>query len=145
MTAAAASPLVLATLLAFAGASAFGQTAPAATPAAPAAPAAPAQAVPDLPAPRAAATNAEATDAAGAPLVESAQPATKTKEAKVEHLVTEDSQVRIDETRVRGVTTKIVVHSKIPGMGSYEIQPRNPAVDRQNDPAAGMRLFNFGW
>jgi len=72
-------------------------------------------------------------------------PATKTKDAKVEHLVTEDSQVRIDETRVRGVTTKIVVHSKIPGMGSYEIQPRDPGVDPANDKSAGMRLFKFGF
>ncbi len=77
-------------------------------------------------------------------LVETA-PATKTKDAKVEHLVTEDSQVKIEETRVRGVTTKIVVHSKIPGMGSYEIQPRDPSVDPENDKAAGMRLFNFGF
>ena len=77
-------------------------------------------------------------------LVETA-PATKTKDAKVEHLVTEDSQVKIEETRVRGVTTKIVVHSKIPGMGSYEIQPRDPSVDPENDKGAGMRLFNFGF
>lgn len=86
---------------------------------------------------------APTTDAA-APLVETA-PATKTKDAKVEHLVTEDSQVRIEETRVRGVTKKIVVHSKIPGVGSYEIQPRDPGVDPENDHAAGMRLFNFSF
>ncbi len=78
-------------------------------------------------------------------LVETAPATTKVKEAKVEHLVTEDSQVKIEETRVRGVTTKIVVHSKIPGMGSYEIQPRDPSVDPENDKAAGMRLFNFGF
>jgi glucose/arabinose dehydrogenase len=72
-------------------------------------------------------------------------PPSKVKEPKVEHLVTEDSQVRIEETRVRGVTKKIVVHSKIPGMGSYEIQPRDPGVDPENDKGAGMRLFQFGF
>ena len=69
----------------------------------------------------------------------------KVKEAKVEHLVTEDSQVRIEELRVRGVTKRIVVHSKIPGMGSYEIQPRDPGLAPENDKGAGMRLFNFGF
>jgi len=58
--------------------------------------------------------------------------------------VSEDSQVRIDETRVRGVTKKIVVHSKITG-GSYEIQPRDPSIDPENDKGAGMRLFQFGF
>ena len=46
---------------------------------------------------------------------------------------------------MRGVTTKIVVHSKIPGMGSYEIQPRDPSIDPENDKSAGMRLFKFGF
>jgi hypothetical protein len=117
MTARLASPLVLAALLGLAGASAFAQTAPAATPPA---------------------------DPATGELVETA-PATKAKDAKIEHLVTEDSQVRIEETRVRGVTKKIVVHSKIPGMGSYEIQPRDPSIAPENDHGAGMRLFNFGF
>ena len=72
-------------------------------------------------------------------------PAAPSKDARIEHLVTEDSQVKIEETRVRGVTTKIVVHSKIPGMGSYEIQPRDPSVDPENDKGAGMRLFQFGF
>ena len=118
-----ASNLVLATLLALAGSAASAQTTT--TEPAPAAPAAaPADAAP--------------------PLVETA-PATKGKDAKIEHLVTEDSQVRIEETRVRGVTKKIVVHSKIPGVGSYEIQPKDPSVDPENDHGAGMRLFNFGF
>jgi len=77
------------------------------------------------------------------PLVETAAPATK--DPKIQHLVTEDSQVRIEETRVRGVTTHIVVHSKIPGMGSYEIQPRDPSVSPDADKTAGMRLFSFGF
>jgi hypothetical protein len=136
MTARTAPSLVLAALLALAGVPALAQQAPA-TPAS--------GAVPDLPARSAAATTAETKDAAGAPIVETAAPPTKTRDGKVEHLVTEDSQVRIEETRVRGVTKKIVVYSKIPGMGSYEIQPRDPSVERANDPAAGMRLFNFSF
>ena len=79
------------------------------------------------------------------PPVETAATGPHASDARIEHLVTEDSQVRIEETRVRGVTKKIVVHSKIPGMGSYEIQPRDPSIDPENDHGAGMRLFNFGF
>ena len=122
MTARLVSPFVLAALLGLAGASAFAQTAPAAT--------APAATPP--------------VDPESGALVETA-PATKSKDAKIEHLVVEDSQVRIEETRVRGVTKKIVVHSKIPGMGSYEIQPKDPGLAPENDHAAGMRTFSFGF
>ena len=90
---------------------------------------------------------------APAPAASGAEPGTqdegatlsKTPDARIEHLVTEDSQVRIEETRVRGVTTSIVVHSKMRGMGSYAIQPTNPALDRQVDPAAGKRLWTWGF
>jgi hypothetical protein len=132
MTARLPSPLVLAALLAFCGSSAFAQG-PHSVPA-------PAKAPETATAPAA----APGVDPATGELVETA-PATKTKDAKIEHLVTEDSQVRIEETRVRGVTKKIVVHSKIPGMGSYEIQPRDPSIDPENDKGAGMRLFQFGF
>jgi len=121
-----AAPRLVATFLAALAAAASAQTTEAQAPAA-AAPQSPASAVAALPT-----------------LVENA-PAAKAKEPKVEHLVTEDSQVRIEETRVRGVTRKIVVHSKIPGMGSYEIQPKDPGVDPENDHGAGMRLFNFSF
>lgn len=130
MTARFAQSLVLAVLLALGASSAFAQGARP-TPA-------PAKAPEPAPAPVA------GVDPATGELVEAA-PATRSNDAKVEHLVTQDSQVRIDETRVRGVTTKIVVHSKIPGMGSYEIQPRDPGVDPENDKRAGMRLFKFGF
>ena len=50
--------------------------------------------------------------------------------------MTEDSQVEIEETRVRGVTKKIVVHSKITG-GSYEIQPKDPSLAPENDHGRG--------
>jgi len=127
MTARTASPLVLATLLALAGTSAFAQRGP--NPPSPVSP-------------QAAAASASAVDPATGELVETAS-ATPSKDAKIEHLVVEDSQVRIEETRVRGVTKKIVVHSKIPGMGSYEIQPKDPGVSPENDHGAGMRTFTF--
>jgi hypothetical protein len=126
MTARTASPLVLATLLALVGTSAFAQRG--ANPPSPVHPAAPAVA-------------ASAIDPATGELVETA--AAPSKDAKVEHLVVEDSQVKIEETRVRGVTKKIVVHSKIPGMGSYELQPKDPGVAPENDHGAGMRTFTF--
>ena len=130
MTARPASSFVLAALMGLAGASAFAQHAPAAPAPAPA------------PAPAAPATTQ--VDPESGALVETA-PATKSKDAKIEHLVVEDSQVKIEETRVRGVTKKIVVHSKIPGMGSYEIQPKDPSLAPENDHAAGMRTFTFGF
>ncbi len=128
MTARTVSPLVLAALLALAGTSAFAQHNPKAAP-------------------------AHETEAASAPkasvdpvtgaLVDEAPPV-PAKEAKVEHLVSEDSQVRIEETRVRGAITKIVVHSKITG-DSYEIQPRDNRLPPELDKAAGMRTFSWGF
>ena len=128
MTARSISPFVFATLLALACAGALAQHGPAPAPKAAPAP---------EPAPKA------SVDPATGALVDEAPPV-PSKDAKIEHLVTEDSQVKIDETRVRGVTTKIVVHSKITG-GSYEIQPRDPSKPREQDAAAGMRTFSFGF
>ena len=128
MTARCISPLVFATLLALAGTTAFAQHG-----AAPAAKPAPAPA----PAP------AAGVDPTTGALVETA-PAGSSKDAKIEHLVTEDSQVKIEETRVRGVTKKIVVHSKITG-GNYEIQPKDPSKAPEDDHGAGMRTFSFGF
>ncbi len=121
MTARIASSLALAALLGLAGTSAFAQTAKAPAPVA-----------------------TPPVDPVSGELVETA-PAATAKDARIEHLVTEDSQVKIEETRVRGVTRKIVVHSKIPGMGSYEIQPKDPSLAPENDHAAGMRTFTFGF
>jgi hypothetical protein len=125
MTARLASSLVLAALIGLPAASAFAQHTPVA------------------PAPAAAAATPPPVDPESGALVETA-PATKGKDARIEHLVSEDSQVRIEETRVRGAATKIVVHSKITG-GSYEIQPRDPHLDPEHDKAAGMRTFSFGF
>jgi len=128
MTARPASSFVFAALLALAGASAFAQHGPAPAPKPEPAPA---------PAPKA------SIDPESGALVDEAPPV-PSKDAKIEHLVSEDSQVRIDETRVRGVTTKIVVHSKITG-DSYQIQPRDLSKPREQDPAAGMRTFSWGF
>jgi len=128
MTARLTSSLVLAALLALAGTSAFAQHGPAPAP---------------KPAPATAAAPEAAVDPTSGVLVETA-PAAPGKDAKIEHLVSEDSQVKIEETRVRGVTKKIVVHSKITG-GSYEIQPKDPSRSPDQDHGAGMRTFSFGF
>jgi hypothetical protein len=127
MIARLAPTLAAAALLALAGTSAFAQHNPKPAPAP----------APEAPAPKA------SVDPATGTLVDEAPPA-PSKDAKVEHLVSEDSQVRIEETRVRGVTKKIVVHSKITG-DSYEIQPRDPSQAPEHDKAAGMRTFTFGF
>ena len=127
MIARLAPTLAAAALLALAGTSAFAQHTPKPAPAP----------APEAPAPKA------SVDPATGTLVDEAPP-TASKDAKVEHLVAEDSQVRIDETRVRGVTKKIVVHSKITG-DSYEIQPRDPSLAPEHDKAAGMRTFTWGF
>ncbi len=127
MTARTVSSFAFAALLTLAGASAFAQHGPAPAP---------------KPAPAPAAPEAAVDPATGA-LVETA-PAGSSKDAKIEHIVTEDSQVRIDETRVRGITRRIVVHSKITG-DSYEIQPRDPSRAPDEDHGAGQRLFSFGF
>jgi len=128
MTARLTSPLAFAALLALAGTSAFAQHGPAPAP---------------KPAPATAAAPEAAVDPTSGVLVETA-PAAPGKDAKIEHLVSEDSQVKIEETRVRGVTKKIVVHSKITG-GSYEIQPKDPSRAPDQDHGAGMRTFSFGF
>ena len=128
MTARLTLSLVSAALLALAGTSAFAQHGPAPAP---------------KPAPATAAAPEAAVDPTSGVLVETA-PAAPGKDAKIEHLVSEDSQVKIEETRVRGVTKKIVVHSKITG-GSYEIQPKDPSRSPDQDHRAGMRTFSFGF
>ena len=128
MIARLAPTLVAAALLALAGTSAFAQHNPKAAPAHE---------------PEAASAPKASVDPATGALVDEAPPV-PSKDAKVEHLVSEDSQVRIEETRVRGVTRKIVVHSKITG-DSYEIQPRDPSLAPEHDKGAGMRTFSFGF
>jgi hypothetical protein len=88
---------------------------------------------------------AQAASAAEPLVQETPEAERKVPEPKIEHLVTEDSQVRIEETRVRGVPTRIVVKSKIRGMGSYGIQPRDPGRYPQDDHQAGLPSLNFGF
>src|ERR1700761_2901261 len=128
MTARSTSTLVLAAFLALAGTAALAQHGPQPAPKPEPAPA---------PAPKA------SVDPVTGALVEEA-PAAPSKDAKIEHLVSEDSQVKIEETRVRGVTKKIVVHSKITG-GNYEIQPKDPSKAPEDDHGAGMRTFSWGF
>jgi len=128
MTARLAPTLAIATLLALAGTSAVAQHNPKPAPAH---------------APEAASAPRASVDPVTGALVDEAPPVPG-KDAKVEHLVSEDSQVRIEEVRVRGVTKKITVHSKITG-DSYDIQPRDPSLAPEHDKAAGMRTFTFGF
>jgi hypothetical protein len=65
-------------------------------------------------------------------------------EPRVEHLVTEDDGVRIEELRVRGETQRIVVHPKKGGT-RYEILPavggRDPS-QRTGRAGAGQRVWH---
>ena len=75
------------------------------------------------------------------PPVETAATGPHASDARIEHLVTEDSQVRIEEERVRGQVRQITVHSKLRGMGSYEIAPAEPGRDPAQDTKAGKRIW----
>jgi hypothetical protein len=57
-----------------------------------------------------------------------AAPATRV-EPKVQHIVIEDDNVRIEELRVRGQSQRIVVQSKVAGARPYEIRPADPGRD----------------
>ncbi len=66
-------------------------------------------------------------------------------EPKVQHIVVQDEQVRIEEQRVRGVTRKVVVKPK-DGV-AYEVLPSSAARDpsqahRGSEGAAGKRVWN---
>lgn len=86
---------------------------------------------------------AVAAQTAPAPAARAAAPATA--EPAVERLVNEDDNVRIEELRVRGQTRSIVVHSKTPGVRSYEILPADGARDpsQPGTGAAGQRVWTF--
>ena len=69
-------------------------------------------------------------------------------EPNVQRIVSEDDNVRIDELRVRGQTTQIVVQSKIAGGSRYEILPgeagRDPSLqDKRGAGQRVWRLFSF--
>ncbi|HEY6134299.1 MAG TPA: hypothetical protein VIW70_09990 [Rubrivivax sp.] len=69
-------------------------------------------------------------------------------EPTVQRRVAEDDNVRIEETRVRGESQRIVVKPKTAGAKEYEIEPSTGANDpsQRNRRAAGervWRIFNF--
>jgi hypothetical protein len=85
---------------------------------------------------------------APAPLLAAEVKADGPPEAKMERLVGEDDQVRIEELRVRGETQRIVVKLKGSGGREYEIVPSTGAADpsqRLKAPAGSAlwRLFSF--
>ena len=65
---------------------------------------------------------------AGGEAVAPAEPAGP-REPRVEHRVTEDDKVRVEELRVRGESRRIVVKPKAAGAKEYEIVPSSGAVD----------------
>jgi len=74
--------------------------------------------------------------------------ATLPGEPTVQRRVAEDDHVRIEETRVRGESQRIVVKPKSAGVKEYEIEPSTGANDpsQRNRRAAGervWRLFSF--
>jgi hypothetical protein len=83
--------------------------------------------------------------AATAPAAAADRPATAAGEPAVERRVVEDRQVRIEELKVRGETTRVVVQPKAPGAKAYEITPVNGATDPSQGrrSSAGERLWRF--
>jgi len=69
--------------------------------------------------------------------------ALETAEPVVVRTVTQDDQVRIEETRVRGAVQRIVVQQK--GGGSYEITPPSATSDpsRSPTPRSGERRWRL--
>lgn len=77
-------------------------------------------------------------------LAQDAKPSTAT-EPKVQRIVVQDEQVRIEEERVRGVTRKVTVKPK--DAAAYEVLPTNAARDpsqahRGSEGAGGKRVWN---
>jgi hypothetical protein len=68
-------------------------------------------------------------------------------EPAVQRMVIEDNGVRVDELRVRGVTRRIVVQSKLPGAPAYEIvskaDGRDASQDRRTEGRSLWQLFDF--
>lgn len=91
-----------------------------------------------------------AARAAGAPSEPPAQ-VRDVPEVKIERIVQEDDQVRIEETRVRGLTQKVVVKQKDGKAPEYEILlgdsgkdiPTRQGADRGNAGQRVWRLLSF--
>jgi hypothetical protein len=68
-------------------------------------------------------------------------------EPKVQRIVVEDDNMRVEELRVRGVTQRIVVRPKTGNARPYEIVPGDGARDLSSGPhdqrgAIGKRVWN---
>jgi hypothetical protein len=68
-------------------------------------------------------------------------------EPKVQRIVVEDDNLRIEELRVRGITQRIVVTPKTGNAKPYEILPGDGARDLSSGPhdqrgAVGKRVWN---
>lgn len=93
------------------------------------------------------ATNLAAAPAP-APGASAASAATMAKTTNPDRRVEEDDQVRIEETRSRGESQRIVVKPKTAGAKEYEIVPASGAVDPSQRHRRGTgervwRLFSF--
>ena len=75
-----------------------------------------------------------------------AEPAATRAEPKVQRIVVEDDNVRIEELRVRGQSQRIVVQSKVAGAPPYEIRPadpgRDPSQPLQDRRSAGQSVWH---
>jgi len=94
-------------------------------------------------APAAAAAAAPAAAASAAP----EGPPQRGGEPKVQRTVSEDDSVRIEELRVRGITRRVIVQSKLPGAPAYEIgsvsDGRDHSQDRRTEGRSLWQLFSF--
>lgn len=97
------------------------------------------------------AASARLAHAADAPPAEPPAKFRDVPEVKVEQIVQEDDKVRIEETRVRGLTQKVVVKNKDSKAPEYEILlgdtgrdiPTRQGSDRGNAGARVWRLISF--
>jgi hypothetical protein len=68
-------------------------------------------------------------------------------EPQVKRVVSEDESTRIEELRVRGITRRVVVQSKLPGAPAYEIgsasDGRDSTQDRRSEGRSLWQLFAF--
>lgn len=68
-------------------------------------------------------------------------------EPQVKRIVSEDESVRIEELRVRGITRRVTVQPKLPGVPAYEIgsasDGRDLTQDRRSEGRSLWQLFSF--
>ncbi len=99
------------------------------------------------PAPMAPAPAASRAGAAAVAQTSPEGPPQRGGEAKVQRIVSEDESVRIDELRVRGLTRRVTVQSKLPGAPAYEIRSsgdgRDHDQDRRSEGRSLWQLFSF--